>query len=240
VGGGATAVNFIPTGVESLDEFKVGVTNSNAEFVRSSGGQIALISKGGTNSFHGDGYWFHQSDGYNANEWELNHTANKALGTTYTPKTAFKDNREGVSIGGPVFHDKTFFFSNYEVRRFPAGQNITRLVPTDTLKAGILQFRDCSSGNFDSKGNCVAGGGTVRQYNLASAANCGVLANGSPANLACDPRGLGISPTVKALFALEPAGTDPSVPGVDGLNTIGFRGTPTTPVKDDFITFRLA
>jgi Carboxypeptidase regulatory-like domain len=220
VGGGATAINFIPTGVESLDEFKVGVTDSNAEFVRSSGGQIALISKGGSNSFHGDGYWFHQSDGYNANEWELNHTANKAAGTPYTRKTQFKDNREGVSIGGPVFHDKTFFFANYEKRRFPAGQNITRLVPTDTLKSGILQFKDAT--------------GTVRQYNLATATNCGPAGN-----LPCDPRGVGISPTISALFALEPTGTDPTVPGVDGLNTIGFRGTPTTPVKDDFVTFRL-
>ena len=220
VGGGSNANNFIPTGVESLDEFKVGVTDANATFGRASGGEIALISKGGGNTFHGDGYWFHQSDGYNANSWDLNHTADKKLGTTFTPKTPFKDNREGVSIGGPIFHDKTFFFANYEIRRFPAGQTITRLVPTDTLKNGILQFKDAT--------------GTLRQYNLATAADCG-----ASGNLACDPRGIGISPTIKALYALDPSGTDPTVPGVDGVNTIGFRGTPTTPQKNDFITFRL-
>jgi hypothetical protein len=74
VGGGATAVNFIPTGVESLEEFRVGVSNANSDFNRSSGGNITLISKSGTNAIHGDGYWFHQSDGYNANSWDLNHT----------------------------------------------------------------------------------------------------------------------------------------------------------------------
>jgi carboxypeptidase family protein len=220
VGGGAIATNFIPTGVESLEEFKVGVTDANATFGRSSGGQISLISKGGTNTFHGDGYWFHQSDGYNANSWDLNHTANKKLGTSFTPKTPFKDNREGVSIGGPILRDKTFFFSNYEIRRFPAGQTITRLVPTDTLKQGILEFKDAT--------------GTLRQYNLANSTLCG-----PGGNLKCDPRGIGISPTIQALFALEPTGTDPTVGGVDGVNTIGFRGTPTTPQKQDFITFRL-
>ena len=218
VGGGAAATNFIPTGVESLEEFKVGVTDANAAFGRSSGAQISLISKGGSNTFHADGYWFHQSDGYNANSWDLNHTPDKALGTTFTPKTPFKDNREGVSVGGPIFHDKTFFFSNYEVRRFPAGQTITRVVPTSTLAQGILQFKDKT--------------GTLRQYNLATSTACGPTGTS-----ACDPRGLGISPTIKALWALEPGGND-STQG-DTNNTTGFRGTPTTPVKDDFVTFRL-
>ena len=178
VGGGSNAQNFIPTGVESLEEFKVGVTNSNATFSRASGGQITLVSKGGGNTLHGDGYWFHQSDGYNANSWDLNRVGQK--------KSPFKDNREGVSIGGPVFHNKTFFFSNYEKRRFPAGQTVTHIVPTDSLRNGILEFKD--------------GGGVLRQYDLATAANCG-----PGGNLACDPRGIGISPTVQALFKLNPA-----------------------------------
>lgn len=230
VGGGATAVNFIPTGVESLEEFRVGVTNSTQDFARSSGGNITLISKSGSNSFHGDGYWFHQSDGYNANSWDLNHTPD-GTGDPFTRKAAFKDNREGVSVGGPIFHDKTFFFGNYEARRFPSSSQVTHIVPTSTLANGILSFQDCSSG-FDSTGKCI--GGTVRQYNLATAANCG-----PSANLACDPRGLGISPTIKALFALEPAGNDASLGGVDGNNTTGFLANASTPIKYDFTTFRL-
>jgi len=218
VGGGANAQNFIPTGVESLDEFKVGVTNSNATFSRASGGQITLISKGGSNAFHGDGYWFHQSDGLNANSWDLNHTPSP--GHTFTRKTPFKDNREGVSIGGPIFKNKTFFFSNYEKRRFPAGQTVTHIVPTDTLRSGILEFKDAS--------------GVLRQYNLATAMNCGP--NG---NLACDPRGVGISPTLQALYKLNPEGNDPTVSGADGNNTDGLRTSVTTPIKQDYVTFRL-
>jgi hypothetical protein len=212
VGGGANAANFIPTGVESLEEFKVGVSNSNVTYGRASGGQIALISKAGGNTFHGDGYWFHQSDGYNANSWDLNRIGQK--------KTPFKDNREGVSIGGPIFHNKTFFFSNYEKRRFPAGVTVTHIVPTDSLRSGILQFQDAS--------------GVLRQYNLATAMNCGTTGT-----LACDPRGIGISPTLQALYQLNPAGNDSTVPGADGNNTDGLRTTVTTPIKQDYITFRL-
>jgi hypothetical protein len=230
VGGGANAQNFIPTGVESLEELKVGVTNSNVTYNRASGGQITLISKGGSNTFHGDGYWFHQSDGYNANSWDLNRIGQK--------KTPFKDNREGVSIGGPIFHNKTFFFSNYEKRRFPAGQTVTHIVPTDNLRNGILTFQDCSQG-FDSKGNCNPGG-TLRNYNLASDAHCGTdTKTGASLNLQCDPRSIGISPTVKALYALNPAGNDTSVNGVDTNNTNGFRSTATTPILQDYITLRL-
>ena len=219
IGGGANAANFVPTGVESVDEFKVGVTNSNATFTRAEGGQIALISKSGSNTFHGDGYWFHQSDGYNANSWDLNHTPD-GNGNSFTRKTPFKDNREGVSIGGPVFKNKTFFFSNYEKRRFPAGQTVTHIVPTSSLSSGILQFQDAS--------------GVLRSYNLATDTHCG-----PSGGILCDPRGIGISPTVQALFKLNPAGNDPSVNGADGNNTDGLRTSVTTPIKQDFVTFRL-
>ena len=222
VGGGATAVNFIPTGVESLEEFKVGVTNANETFGRSSGGQITLISKGGTNQFHGDGYWFHQSDGYNANSWDLNHTPDTS-GDPFTRKAAFKDNREGVSVGGPIFHNKTFFFGNYEKRRFPSSSQVTHLVPTDTLRNGILQFKDAS--------------GVLRQYNLATDTHCGSDNNGNPLNLPCDPRGIGISPTIKSLYALNPGGNDNNLS--DNNNITGFLANAPTPVKFDFVTFRL-
>jgi carboxypeptidase family protein len=219
IGGGSNAQNFIPTGVESLEEFKVGVTNSNATFGRASGGQVALISKSGANTLHADGYWFHQSDGYNANSWDLNH-APDGKGDKFTRKTPFKDNREGVSVGGPIFKNKTFFFSNYERRHFPQAVTVTHIVPTDSLRNGILEFKDAT--------------GVLRQYNLATAANCGP--NG---NLACDPRGIGISPTLQALYKLNPAGNDPSVTGADTLNTTGLRTSVTAPILQDSVNFRL-
>src|SRR5437899_12877363 len=205
----STNIAVIPLGVEAVDEFRVGVNNPNATFGRASGGQIAVVSKRGTNNFHGAGYWVHQNDFLNANLWEFNRI-NKSRPT-------IRDNRFGGRVGGPIWHNKTFFFFNYEGRRFPQQSTFTRLMPSNQLRQGILQFKDAA-------GNTVA-------YNLASSTLCG-------GNTACDPRGLGISPSVKALWALMPQGTDPSVAGADGLNTIGLRGAAATPLSNNFYTLR--
>ena len=210
IGGLDNVIAVIPLGVEAVDEYRVGVSNPNATFGRASGGQIAVVGKRGTNSFHGATYWFHQNDILNANLWEFNRI-NKA-------NVTIRDNRFGGRVGGPIWHNKTFFFFNYEGRRFPQQSTFTRLMPSNQLRQGILQFKDAA-------GNTVA-------YNLASSTLCG---SGSTA---CDPRGLGISPSVKALWALMPQGTDPSVAGADGLNTIGLRGAAATPLSNNFYTLR--
>ena len=108
VGGGATAANFIPTGVESLEEFRVGVTNSNTDFSRSSGGNITLISKSGSNTFHGDGYWFHQSDGYNANSWDLNHTPMQPPGHHSRGKRLSRTTAKALVLAGPSSETRHF------------------------------------------------------------------------------------------------------------------------------------
>ncbi len=216
IAGGANEQPIIPAAVESMDEFRVGVTNANATFGRSAGGQVTLVSHSGTNEFHGTGYWFHQNDDLNANTWENNHTPD-GKGHSFTPRPEQRDNRGGISFGGPIKHDKTFFFGNYEIRRFFQALQFTRLVPSPTLKQGILTF-----------------GGVP--YDLATSTACVSATN--PTGL-CDPRGLGISPTVQALWNLMPTGNDNTVPGADGVNILGLRGTVPAPRKDDSVSFKL-
>ncbi len=207
IAGGGNQVPIVPIGVDSIEEFRVGVTNNNASFGRASGGQINVISKGGTNSFHGGVYWYHQNSALNANAWDNN--SNKIR------KQPLHDNRPGASFGGPLRKNKTFFFGNYEIRRFPQSVQITRIMPTDSLRQGIITLSGV-------------------QYNLATSAACG--ANG---NQACDPRGIGISPTIKQLWGMMPEGRDPTVTGADGVNTIGLRTNVAAPLKDDSVAFRL-
>jgi hypothetical protein len=221
ISGGATEKPIIPIGVESVDEFRVGVTNNNASFGRSSGGEIAIVSKSGTNAYHGSVYWFHQNSALNANSWDNNRNKIK--------KPPTHDNRAGVSVGGPIFKNKTFFFANYEVRRFPQTLQDTRIMPSALLRQGTLQFKDCAQG-FDPNGNCL--GGNVNQYNLKTSTNCGAAGNA-----ACDPRSIGISPTIAQLWGMMPQGTDPSLG--DGTNTLGDHLNLAAPLKNDFVTFRL-
>lgn len=173
IAGGGTEKPIIPIGVESVDEFRVEITNENASFARSSGGQVVINSKSGTNTLHGSVYWFHQNSALNANSWDNNRNKIK--------KPPTHDNRVGASVGGPIFKNKTFFFANYEIRRFPQSLQDTRIMPSALLRQGILQFKDAA--------------GNVNQYNLKT----------------LDPRGIGISPTIATLWGMMPQGTDPGI-----------------------------
>ncbi len=209
-GQGDLAIQGQPASIENVQEFRTGVSNSNVTFGRAPGGQTTLVSRSGSNSFHGDAYWYTQNSEFNANTWDNNRVG--------IPEPGLKDNRVGVSVGGPIIKDRTFFFANYEIHRFPNDVDFTDTVPTATLESGILQFPDAT--------------GTVNQYNLATSTACGA-SGGSP----CDPRGLGISPTIQALWALMPPGNNTSAG--DGLNTTGYSGVVSEPTKDDDVSFRL-
>ena len=200
---------MIPVPVDSIEEFRVSSTNPNADFSRSPGGQISFITKRGTNNVHGSVYWYHQNDNLNANTWDLNRTGVK--------KPELKDNRFGASAGGALMKDKLFLFGHYEGRRFPRSGTITRLVPTNSLRNGILTFVD--------------GSGTEVAYDLASSTACG------DGTVVCDPRILGISPVTQALWAMLPQGNDTSLG--DGRNTIGFRDTADSSLESDFAVGRL-
>lgn len=177
--GGIQAVIPLPT--ESIEEFRVGATNPNATFGRSGGGQFAAVTKRGSNAFHGSAYWYHQNDNLNANTWTRKRAGvNPATGKDKIPEPEMKDNRFGFSLGGPIWKDHTFFYGHYEGRRFPQSTDIWRLVPTDTLRAGTLRFRDAT--------------GTVNSYPLTT----------------WDPRGISLNPVVDDLWAYLPPGNNPS------------------------------
>ena len=163
----------IPVPTESLDEFRVTVSNPNATFGRSAGGQITFVTKRGTNQFHGSLYEYYQGAVLNANTWD-----NNRIGLERPPLV---DNRFGGSAGGPIWKDKLFFFFNYEGRRLPGTQKQTRVVATDSLKSGILRFRDASGGII-----------TVNPQNF-------------------DPRNIGANPQILSALRLLPAPNDNSV-----------------------------
>jgi hypothetical protein len=129
----------VPTPTESVEEFRSTVANPNATFGRSAGAQTTLVTKRGTNAFHGSVYEYHQNDNLNANSWTNNQRGIK--------KPPLIENRFGFSLGGPIWKDKAFFFGNYEGRRVPGSTTVTRVVPTQSFRDGRLSFRD-SAGNL--------------------------------------------------------------------------------------------
>lgn len=207
----------IPTPVESIQEFNVETNNPSGSQSLSLGGgaQVIMVTKRGGDAYHGSLYYAYNGAVLNANRWDANR-----LGR---PRPNVVNNRFGFSFGGHVFSGaaKTYFFSNYEGRRRTEAVFLSRLVPTSTMRAGILRFKD-SAGNIINY--------PLQPGNISSL--CGTAGASS-----CDPRNVGMSTLVQQLWALEPPGNDTSQG--DGLNTIGFSGFGKMPHNDNFGLLRI-
>ncbi len=135
---GSNGTQHTSLNIDAIAEFKV-ITNSQpAEFGRAPGAAINVVTKSGTQDFHGTGYWFHRNEGMNAQSWR-----NNADGIT--SKKKYRYNYEGFNIGGPIYipgkfnSDKTrlFFFVGYEWQE-QLVPNSTRYVtvPTEAERQG--------------------------------------------------------------------------------------------------------
>jgi hypothetical protein len=107
---------------QSLQQIRVITGNANAEYGNVNGGEVIMVTKGGTNKFHGSAYEFFQNDSLAANTW-----ANNFSGAA---KSAFSQNQFGATIGGPILKDKLLFFGDYEgVRYSTNGQGTASVQP---------------------------------------------------------------------------------------------------------------
>jgi len=122
-------------GTETVREFRVEANAYGAEFGRSPGGQINVITKSGTNDLHGSAYEFHRNDALDARNY-----------FDAAEKPDFRRNQFGATLGGPLRRDRTFFFLGYEGLRETLGRTIQTVVPDDAARSGVLP---------------AAGGGTV-------------------------------------------------------------------------------
>jgi hypothetical protein len=132
--GSATVLN-----PDSTQEFRVISNNYLPEFGRNTGGVIDVVTRGGTNSLHGDTYWFGRYDDPGARDF-FNHQTEPATGQT-APKDFYVRNIFGASAGGPIVPDRTFWFVNYEGQRFITTLTSTAIVPTAAFKSGLFTFQ---------------------------------------------------------------------------------------------------
>jgi len=120
--------------LDSVQEFRTTTTNANADQGRGSGAEVSLVTKTGTNEFHGSLYEYNRNEKFAANDFFSNRSA--------VPRPALKINMFGASIGGPIIKNKAFFFVNYEGRRDASASVQTRTVPTDNMREGIVAYHD--------------------------------------------------------------------------------------------------
>lgn len=123
----------LPVPLDSVQEFRVTVAGQGADDGRSSGGQVALVTRGGTNRISGTAYEYNRNTAYTANNWFNNRSG--------VDRPQLVRNQFGASLGGPIKKDRAFFFLNYERRIDSSQESQTRTVPSDTLKQGLIKFR---------------------------------------------------------------------------------------------------
>lgn len=124
--------------LDSVKEFEVNTSGYSAEYGRAGGAIINVVTKSGTNDFHGNGYYFYRDDSLNAKEY-LDAVNGKA-------KSPYNYDQFGATIGGPIVRDKLFFFANYDGQRNDIINSVILNIPPgtptdpDTL-AGIAKLQ---------------------------------------------------------------------------------------------------
>lgn len=151
---GFAFTGVLRTTLDSTQEFRVTTTNSNADAGRSSGAQVSLITKSGTNQWHGGLYEYNRNTIATANNW-FNKQAEIIGGLTNVPGKLIR-NTFGGTWGGPIRKDRLFFFFNYEGQRTAENQQVTQIVPTNAYRSGVLQYLYDSGSNQTSAASLSA------------------------------------------------------------------------------------
>ncbi len=186
---------------EAIEEFRVTTTNANANQGRSSGAQISLVTKSGSNDWHGALFWANRNTATTANDF-----FNNRSGLT---KPALIRNTYGGAIGGPIIKNKVFFFYSYEGRRDVSQTPVTRTVPLPSLGRGELRYVNPSGG--------ITTLNTAQLTSIFPAAGINPIAVAALAQAA-------------AKYPANDFTTGDSTPS-RLLNTAGFRFNAPTPVK---------
>ena len=178
---------------DSISEFRVTTSNPDAAEGRSSGAQVGLITRSGTNKTHGSAYEYNRSSLLEAKSF-FNKQQQIAAGEPNRPPKLIR-NVFGGAVGGPVLRDRVFYFLNYEGRRDAEGQSVyAGTVPTASLRAGNIQYEN-AAGNVTTL---------------------------TPADIKrMDPQGIGVNENALNVFSQYPMPNDPTQG--DGLNTQGYR-----------------
>lgn len=226
---GSAFTSVLPVTLDSVQEFRVTTTNANSDQGRSSGAQVSLVTKSGTNKLHGSLYEYHRNTFTSANDYFVK-TAELEAGQPNVPPKLIR-NIFGGSLGGPILKDRLFFFVNYEGARQREENSVIRIVPSDALRQGLIQYV-CDP---NDTANCTTSNTNVNV--TSSGALGGLVATLSPAQIkSMDPLGLGNNPVMLQYFQSFPEPND--LTQGDQLNFVGYRFRGPVPTNRNWYIAR--
>jgi len=215
---GQAFTSTIPVSIDALQEVRTVVAGETADYGRSSGGGINLLTKSGSNAWHGNLREYNRNTLFAANDWFNNRS--------HVARPALVRNQFGGNLGGPVKKDTVFFFFDYEgLRRSSSSQNV-RAIPTAQFRAGQLGYINSNAGcdgtaRFTTQPNCI----TYLQ----------------PSDVAAlDPQGTGDNAALLSFInSRYPAVPNDLGSAGDGINTDGFLFTSPAHESDNVYTGRI-
>jgi hypothetical protein len=141
---GYAFTSVLPVTQDSIEEFRVTTTNYGADQGQGSGAQVALVTKGGTSTFHGSAYEYIRNTITSANDY-LVKQSQLNIGAPNKP-LQLNRNIFGASLGGPFRKDRLFFFANYEGTRRREQEPAERVIPTPSMCQGIFRYVNVNGG----------------------------------------------------------------------------------------------
>ena len=218
---GYAFTSVLPVTQDSVQEFRVTTTNYGADEGQGSGAQVALVTKSGTNSFHGALYEDMRNTITSANDY-LVKQSEQNIGLPNKP-LQLNRNIFGAAVGGPIQKDRLFFFTNYEGTREREQQRAERVIPTPSMCSGTFQY-------------------------VNAAPSTGTTSWGPAQLQLLDPKGIGIDPAMldpinhtgylDRTFCTGQTPTNDIAAG-DGLNYAGYVFRAPTKLDNDVFIARI-
>ena len=213
---------------DSVEEFRVVTTSANADSGRSSGAQVALVTRSGTNKYHGSVYEYYRPTNTVANDW-FNKQAELSSGLPNIPGKLLR-NTFGGSFGAPVVKDKLFGFVAFEGQRTAESSQQTRGVPTASLRAGQVIYNTSSCDSTNQPFACNNGTVTLSPQNIATM-------DPLCAGLGTCPLGAGVDPAAMSYYAKLPPAN--GVQTGDGVNLASYTFASPNPINLNTLIARL-
>ncbi|MCU1241475.1 MAG: hypothetical protein JWO71_2201 [Candidatus Acidoferrum typicum] len=232
--------------LDSIEEFRVTTAGDNADQGRSSGGQVSLVTKSGTNSFHGSLYEQNRPTITAANDW-FNKHAQLTNGEPNTPGKVIR-NTFGGSLGGPILKDRLFFFGTYEGQRLAENQQVIRNIPSPNLQDGVILYAcadptQCPGGN---NGLPPVVGLSGKTYSFAPGTNgvgpaqIKMMDQGCLTTGTCTPATNGVNQAAIAqVFSQYPTANSQNCGNADGFNISCFTFSAPNPQRLNTTIVRL-
>jgi len=199
--------------LDSVEEFRVTTTNNGADSGRSSGAQVNVVTRGGTNQLHGSLYEYNRNTLTAVNNW-FNKEAEILAGEPNVPGKLIR-NTFGGAVGGPFRKDRLYYFANFEMQRTAEAQQETQVVPNAQFRAGGISYPY----------NMPGGGQGTQTLSPAQFAELDPHCS----SLGTCPWGPGDDPNILKVFNSYPL-PNGSLAG-DGYNTASFTWAAPNPIN---------